>query len=47
MKIVVGGQIDKEEIAKIVSQLMNGKAEIEIKGDLDGAMGVKEGKYDY
>ncbi|PPK80097.1 uncharacterized protein DUF2620 [Lacrimispora xylanisolvens] len=47
MKIVVGGQIDKEEIAKIVSQLMNGKAEIEIRGDLDGAMGVKEGKYDY
>lgn len=47
MKIVVGGQIDKEEIAKIVSQLMNGKAEIEIKGDLDGAMGIREGKYDY
>lgn len=47
MKIVVGGQIDKEDIAKIVSQLMNGKAEIEIKGDLDGAMGIKVGKYDY
>lgn len=47
MKIVVGGQIDKEEIAKLVAVQMEAKAEIEIKGDLDAAMGVKNGKYDY
>ena len=47
MKIVVGGQIDKEEIARLVSLQMNGRAEIEIKGDLDAALGVKNGKYDY
>ncbi len=47
MKIVVGGQIDKEEIARLVAELMNGRTEIEIRGDLDAAMGVKNGKYDY
>ncbi len=47
MKIVVGGQIDKEEIARLVSLQMNGRAEIEIKGDLDAALGVKNGTYDY
>ncbi len=42
MKIVVGGQIDKEEIAGLVAKQMNGRAEIEIKGDLDAALGVKK-----
>ncbi|MEY8352146.1 DUF2620 domain-containing protein [Lachnospiraceae bacterium 54-53] len=47
MKIVVGGQIDKDEIARLVAAQMAGRAEIEIRGDLDAAMGVKSGKYDY
>ena len=44
MKIVVGGQIDKEEIAKLVALQLDDRAEIEIKGDLDAALGVKNGK---
>ncbi len=47
MKIVVGGQIDKEEIANLVQGEMQSQAEVEVKGDLDAAMGMKNGKYDY
>lgn len=47
MNIVVGGQIDKDEIAAIIKQQLGDQAEIAIKGDLDGVMGVKAGTYDY
>lgn len=47
MKIVVGGQIDKEEIAAIVKKELGEQAEITVKGDLDATMGMKSGVYDY
>lgn len=47
MKIVVGGQIDKDEIAAIVKRELGDRAEITVKGDLDATMGMKSGVYDY
>lgn len=47
MKIVVGGQIDKEEIAAIIKAQFGDQAEVAVKGDLDATMGMKAGNYDY
>lgn len=47
MKIVVGGQIDKKELAKMVESIGGDKVEVEIKSDLDAAMAVKNGSADY
>ncbi len=46
-KIVVGGQIDKKEIAQEIEKLSNGQLSVEIKSDLDAAMAIKNGVYDY
>lgn len=47
MRIVIGGQIDKEEIAEMVKNQMGDGVEVEIKGDLEAAIGMKQGRYDY
>ena len=47
MKIVVGGQIDKEEIASLIEKQLGEKAVVTVKGDLDATMGMKTGQYDY
>lgn len=47
MKIVVGGQIDKEDIAAIVKKELGDQAEVTVKGDLDATMGMKAGTWDY
>lgn len=46
-KIVVGGQIDKQEIKAMLEKLSDGKLDIEVKSDLDAAMAMKAGQYDY
>lgn len=46
MKIVVGGQIDKENVAKIIKENFP-EAEITIKSDLDAAMDIKSENADY
>lgn len=46
-KVVIGGQIDKKEIAEIVVKLSEGKINPDIKSDLDAAMAMKSGEYDY
>ena len=46
MKIVVGGQIDKENVAEIIKKYIP-EAEITIKSDIDAAMDVKMGNVDY
>lgn len=47
MRIVVGGQIDKDEIGSIIRKQLGDRAEITVKGDLDATMGIKAGQYDY
>lgn len=46
-KIVIGGQIDKKEVAQLVEQHAGGRYEVEVKSDLDAAMTVKSGGADY
>ncbi|CAM3168754.1 DUF2620 family protein [Streptobacillus ratti] len=46
MKIVVGGQIDKEMVARILQREIP-EATIDIKSDIDAAMSIKMGDYDY
>ncbi|MDE1548743.1 DUF2620 domain-containing protein [Jeotgalibaca caeni] len=46
-KIVVGGQIDKKEVAQMIEKYADGRFEVEVKSDLDAAMAIKSGKADY
>ena len=46
MRIVVGGQIDKDEIAAMVRSAMP-EATVAVKGDLDAVMAMKKGEFDY
>ena len=41
LKVVIGGQISKQEIADLVHELAKDKMEIIIKNDLDAAMDVQ------
>lgn len=47
MKIVIGGQIDKDEIAKLVSDLGKGQIEYVVMSDLDAAVALQSGQVDY
>lgn len=47
MKIVIGGQLDKKELQKMVEDYFGNRVDVEIKGDLEAALDVKNGKYDY
>lgn len=47
IRIVVGGQINKQEIADFTKKFLGDKASVDIKGDLDAAMALKNGQYDY
>lgn len=47
-KIVVGGQIAKKEIAKLIEENQTDKEfEVEIKNDMNAAMDLKNGAADY
>lgn len=46
-KIVVGGQIDKQSIADLALKLGGDSVSVDIKSDLDAAMAMKSGLYDY
>ena len=47
MKIVVGGQINKKEIAEFIKQYLQESSEVDVKGDLEAVNAVKKGEYDY
>ena len=47
MKIVIGGQLDKKEIAKMTREFFNDEVEVDIKGDLDATLALQNGLYDY
>lgn len=47
IKIVVGGQIDKKEVAKLVEEHAGDKAEVVVKSDLEAAMSLKKDEADY
>ena len=47
MKIVVGGQIDKQKVYDAVKGVVGDRATVEIKDDIAAAMAVKTGQADY
>ncbi|MFV0550963.1 MAG: DUF2620 domain-containing protein [Anaerorhabdus sp.] len=47
LKIVVGGQLSKNENAKLIEEFGEGKVEVKILGDLQAAMAVKNKTADY
>jgi len=47
LRVVVGGQINKEEIAEFTRSFLKDQAIVDVKGDLDAAMALKGGQYDY
>lgn len=47
MKIVVGGQISKQEIMDFIKEYFHGDVDVVVKNDLDAVNLIKMGKYDY
>jgi len=47
IKFVVGGQVEKQNIADLVKELGGEKVEVVVKSDLQAANDVKTGKADY
>lgn len=46
-RIVIGGQIDKDLIEQKVKEVAGDRLVVDIKNDLDAAMAMKNGEYDY
>ncbi len=46
MRIVVGGQLDKQEIADFIKGAIK-DSHVEVKNDLDAVMAIKSGSFDY
>lgn len=47
MKIVVGGQVDKQEIAKQIEKIASDRVEVEIMDDIKAATAIRNGEADY
>lgn len=47
IRIVVGGQVEKQAIADLVSKLGGDKVSVQVKTDIQAANEVKTGKADY
>lgn len=47
IKIVIGGQLDKKLISKIVEDIGGDNVKVEIKNDLDAVMAMKNKEFDY
>ncbi|MEG0852975.1 MAG: DUF2620 family protein [Angelakisella sp.] len=47
VKIVVGGQMDKQMLADILKKIGGDKVTVEIKSDIEAALAVKSGQADY
>jgi len=47
IRIVVGGQIDKESIAARIRELGGDKVQVTVRSDIDAAMDIKAHKADY
>jgi|SRR5699024_9744666 len=46
MKIVIGGQVEKKQVEKLIKEI-DPSIETDVKSDLDAAMEMKTGKADY
>lgn len=47
VRIVVGGQIDKDALAALIRKLGGDKVAVTVKSDIEAAMAIKTGQADY
>ncbi len=47
MKIVVGGQMDKQILANLINKYGNGEVEVSIKSDIEAALAVQTNQAQY
>ena len=47
LRIIVGGQMEKQRIADLVRKLGGDRVEVQIKSDIEAAMLIKQGQADY
>lgn len=47
LKIVVGGQMGKDEIKAAIEKVGGAEVSVDVKNDLDAVMGMKNNSYDY
>ena len=47
INIVVGGQMDKQNVAKLIEKYGEGKVDVSIKSDIEAALDVKNGNAQY
>lgn len=47
MKIVVGGQMDKQVIAKLVKSLAGDQITVDVKSDIEATLAIQNGQADY
>lgn len=47
IRIVVGGQMDKDRVAEIIKKLGGDKVSVEIKTDIQAALAIKANQADY
>ena len=47
IKVVIGGQIEKENMARLVKEIGGDQLQVEVKSDLQAAADVRAGKADY
>ena len=47
LKIIVGGQVDKDKIAALIKKLGGDQVTVTVKSDIEAAMAIKTGQQDY
>lgn len=47
IRIVIGGQINKQEICQFTKKFLGDQAVVDVKNDLDAVMAMQAGQYDY
>lgn len=47
MKIVIGGQVEREALAELVKRIGGDRVEVSMMNDIEAAMAVKTGAADY
>jgi hypothetical protein len=47
MRIVIGGQVEREALADLVKTIGGDRVEVSVKNDIEAAMAVKTGAADY
>lgn len=47
VRIVVGGQMDKQRLAKLIEEHGQNKVVVQVKGDIEAALDLQSGQADY